>query len=114
VADFDYDKLDPGIREFVRWLREERILITSDSGDGVSKVGKMDDADLMSVPHVVVKPLDRREVASEAAELWTDMVHLAGFSRKDDIHVDAQYSPIDQVATILVWGSALYNWKPPA
>jgi hypothetical protein len=50
--DLDYSQLDPGIRTAVRMVR---ILgfTTTDSGDGVSKVGQMDD--VLPFPHVVVK-----------------------------------------------------------
>lgn len=48
--DINYDELDPGVRDLVRWLRVYWNLNTTDSGDGVSKPAE---ARVMDVPHVM-------------------------------------------------------------
>lgn len=48
----DYETLDSGIRETVRWLRTNGI-DTTDSGDGVSK--KQEDGCTIPWPHVFVR-----------------------------------------------------------
>ncbi len=114
MADFDYDKLDPGIREFVRWLNVTGYK-TSDSGDGVSKVGVMGAEDLIDVPHAIVVDgwaNSTHGLQEVSTWLWFAMQKV-GFNEAQDVHIDFQSSPIDHVETITVWGSALYNWKPP-
>lgn len=48
---FDYNQLDPGIRDTVRLLREHGF-VTTDSGDGVSKPKE---ARIFEVPHVAAE-----------------------------------------------------------
>lgn len=49
--DFDYEMLDPGVRDMVRWLRKKGYE-TIDSGDGVSKPAE---TRTISRRHVVIR-----------------------------------------------------------
>jgi hypothetical protein len=49
--DFDYEQLDPDIRETVRLLREHDFE-TTDSGDGVTKKDWIEAGEALDFPHV--------------------------------------------------------------
>ena len=90
---FDYDKLDPGIRETVRWLHEHGFR-TSDSGDGVSKpeVGRT-----LDIPHVAIKTTPETMMADAnrlLAALPTPLSHR--------VLIEATYSPIDGYVTLML------------
>jgi hypothetical protein len=80
----DYDELDVGIRETVRWLRDHGFN-TCDSGDG-SKAVTMDCAE--SVPNV--------HMLSTPALLVDDADHLDGLLRQRGVagyRIQATYAP---------------------
>ncbi len=55
TTEFDYDQLDPGIRQTVRLIHEFGFE-TTDSGDGITKIGVMECA--LPFAHVVIKVPD--------------------------------------------------------
>lgn len=69
MDDLNYDELDPGIVEVVRYLRQ-RGYDTTDSGDGLTKyqrgIAEEGDPCYMPVPHVVclLTPNHRHLIAS--------------------------------------------------
>lgn len=90
----NYDELDPGIRETVRWMRELGFE-TIDSGDG-SKAGWMEGA--LDFPHVVAR-VRPRDMIDESHRL------LAWCSVKESRHkvqVEATYDPADCSAILLL------------
>lgn len=102
MSDINYDEIDPGIRGLVRKLREKGFE-TVDSGDGVSKLGEMEDA--LPFPHVAMLSTPG-ELVSEADRL---MVCLAewGVSFEPalpltDPQVEASYSPVDGHAVLMI------------
>ena len=85
---FDYEQLDPGVREVVRLLHQHGF-VTTDSGDGVSK--PQDEIEIPS-PHVVctVKP----------AYLLNEADNLAGLLGSEWT-VEATYYPGNPIAILL-------------
>lgn len=101
--DIDYEQLDPGIRNVVRFLRENGFE-TTDSGDG-SKAEAMDCA--LDVPNVFcVVP---KEVAFDEADrlqrLICEKLQVdAGALIAGGIAVELTYSPLDQVCVLSLFG----------
>lgn len=93
---FGYDKLDPGVREFVRFLREHGY-VTTDSGDGVSKPPE---ARTMDFAHVVVRLPDEFNIAAKANIL----VQLCRRHGYPNTVVEASYSTEDKIALLIVRG----------
>lgn len=87
----DYEGLDPGIRETVRWLVANGFA-TTDSGDGVSKNPAIYE-DVLEYPHVFML-VDPADMVSEAQRLRS----LVG----DMGWIEATYSPDDKTG-ILSW-----------
>lgn len=79
----NYNKLDPGIREVVRYLRENGFN-TVDSGDGKTKFesGDWDAEELLPMPHVFI--------ASRPNELLDDAEDLVNTMKHAGIHVSSQ------------------------
>lgn len=68
VADLDYDKLDPNVREVVRWLASMGFN-TSDSGDGKYKLEQGWTAEeIVPFPHVYMT-VDKWDLVSETKRL---------------------------------------------
>lgn len=113
---FNYEQLDPGIRETVRFFHEHDF-ITCDSGDGVSKLeaGEMMDDDyssFMDVPHVVIvaAPFALVDVADRVATVLSKVgIKLTpatpeGMDDGSQVVVEASYSPNDGHAVVVVTG----------
>lgn len=107
MSDIDYDALDPGIREAVRWLRGLGYW-TTDSGDGVTKPAEEQSVD---GPHVsiVIPWVDRDRPIEFTNWLWKAIVKRLG--HEPDLDVQAMYNPADQSTIILVCGNALFNMQ---
>lgn len=119
---FDYESLDPGIRDLVRLLRQNRFN-TTDSGDGVSKPPEHR---VLDYPHVfcssdsksLIGECDRmREVLIEAGLYATqDWVRGETFATNDGTRtqftpvrtrgftIQGTYDPGDMTAVIAVLG----------
>lgn len=101
----DYSAMDPGIVELVRALRE-RGWETTDSGDGVSKVGGPQDVDgnVLHYPHVAVR-LDMFAFGADKPTYQAQVLH-------DDVtalcgpgwHVELSYSTADRVCMLFAIG----------
>lgn len=52
MKDFDYEQLDPGIRDLVRAVHAAGFE-TTDSGDGVTKKEWIESGEAMPFPHIV-------------------------------------------------------------
>ena len=104
MTDFNYDELDSGIRETVRWLRD-RGYDTTDSGDGVSKGGTEQASTMLNFPHVVIRIVPNKMI-HESVRLWETLVeHGIDFEPKNpgyDPGIEVNYSPLDGVATIML------------
>lgn len=86
----NYDELDPGIRERVRKMREAGFN-TTDSGDGVSKIGYMECA--LPFPHVYAVGSPETMV-QDCEKLWAMF---------PDATVEATYSPADRTLMLGVY-----------
>lgn len=93
----DYEQLDPGIRGIVRTLREAGFE-TTDSGDGVSKLGAgiVDDGvmEVLDMPHVAAK-VSVDAMVGEAQRLQ----RLLG----EDWTVEASYSARERTAILFAY-----------
>jgi hypothetical protein len=102
LMQMNYDELDPGIRETVRWLRQHGFN-TTDSGDGVSKPA---DERVFSEPHVVVicsgKDLitETDRLNALIAEKQLSMPNL--WLDRDSFTIEGSYSPVDKLGAILL------------
>jgi hypothetical protein len=97
--EIDYDAIDPGIRKLVRWCNENNFR-TTDSGDGKRKPKNRR---TMRGPHVVIRVGNPRLLVDEAIRLkhLVRSVLLPG----SDIHIECTYSPIDEVALVILMGT---------
>lgn len=87
----DYNQLDPGIRETVKWLNSIGFR-TTDSGDGVSK-SDMECA--MCIPNVAIE--------TTKSSLIDDTDYLDFLLLGSDTHqIQASYDPRDGTAIILL------------
>lgn len=101
IDQVNYDELDPGVRNLVRWLRS-RGFFTVDSGDG-SKVGEQDGARpeahvvMLVPPEAISHYADhlRRLLFQEHEVLVTPLAPEPG-----GIHVAATYDPCDKQAIL--------------
>lgn len=93
----NYDDLDPGIRETVRWLRGLGYE-TTDSGDGETKSEEHRSVD---GPHVFMR-VDHRSVASDADLLFLSLRH-AGIHATEGM-VQATYDPGSAVQVLALFG----------
>jgi hypothetical protein len=92
--DFDHAQLDPGIFKIVLLLRAHGF-VTTDSGDGVSKIGKMDD--VLPFPHVVVRLDDEATMIAETRRLGLLALELG-----DGWHVEMSWSPGGPAVAMLI------------
>jgi hypothetical protein len=89
---FDYDQLDPGVRELVRALHRLGWE-TSDSGDGVSKSAEWyTSGEALPFAHVVVACNDPRTMLDEAHRLRGDL--------PDGWEVEASYATDSGIAVL--------------
>lgn len=103
-AELDYDKLDPGIREVVRFLVDMGFH-TTDSGDGKFKYEHgWEEDELVPYPHVymTVKPAEiavacydlrgcLRGAGIEIAQAWAE---------EGKPHIEAIFDPVTDVAVV--------------
>lgn len=98
--DINYDELDPGIRETVRWLRSLEFE-TTDSGDGVTK-----GADGWETPHVYMQT-DSRHLLSDAHRLLfilnESRIEVAEVGSAA-VQIQATYDPANMSAWLAVLG----------
>lgn len=97
MDDIDYESLDVGIRETVRWVRTLG-LNTCDSGDGVSKLDSMDG--VLTVPHVAAIST-RSEMYYHCGILWSALEKLG---LQELAQVQGTYSPSDEQCVITLIG----------
>ena len=103
VEPIDYEAIDPGIRDTVRLLREHGFE-TTDSGDGVTKLGSgWSDTEAMPFPHVACH-VTRDTLFAEADRLAT--VLLIPWS------IQASYDPRDKSYVLLATLAALLDARP--
>lgn len=106
MTEAEYNNLDPGIRNVVRFLRAWEFN-TTDSGDGVSKVGTELEAEMIHRPHVVMTT-DRATLLNEAdrlvAVLGTQGIQVQAQHMSAGIHIQASYDPIDGICTLVLFG----------
>lgn len=72
MSELDYDELDPGIRDTVRWLRD-RGFKTTDSGDGATKLLEIRDEEALPYPHVFMVVDDANDALDEAHRLVCEL-----------------------------------------
>ncbi len=91
----NYDQLDPGIRETVKWLHSFAYR-TTDSGDGVSKPAEQRTFD---VPHVAIR-LHAEAILTAEARSLVMYCQTAGMPLAV---VEASYSTADNVALLMLF-----------
>jgi len=114
---FNYDLLDPGIRETVRRLRAWGF-VTTDSGDGVTKLAQGWSPDeVLDVPHVFMQVANGNTIENEATGLL-ELLRGAGvpmesqtaaiIAREDGGPlygwIDAMFDPVEGTALIGLLG----------
>jgi len=105
IEEFNY-RLDPGIRQVVRWLRRIGYK-TTDSGDGVSKPA---DERTYDVPHVVIRIEEKRTSEGfrwEALELQKLCVEHCLSKAVVEVH----YSTADNIALLMLFPEGLYAYS---
>jgi len=98
----NYDDLDPGIREMVRWLRTLGFN-TTDSGDGVTKKEAIADGDALDMPHVAITCPPYRMV-NEAQRLMKAITDRIGGGSIEPGDITASFDPADDSAVIMLVG----------
>lgn len=109
MKEIDYDALDPGIRETVRWMRSHGFE-TTDSGDGVTKLAAGWSRDeVLDVPHVHAR-VDPFDLVRQADRL-VSLVNGEGpgrlglpFESGQLWSVEASYHPVQSVAVLSLIG----------
>ncbi len=102
MADLNYDKLDPGIRKTVRFLRDNHF-VTTDSGDGETKQARGYIGEPEPNVYMVVGN-DPRDLIEEALRLKKVLVERFGEKVGDRARVEASYSPFDGISIIALHG----------
>lgn len=93
----DYNEIDPGVRETVRWLRERHGFDTFDSGDGVSRIDpNLEDHEQLwgIMPHVGIRcePEELISVADRLAAVCAEVgIEITPY--EDDPNIQATYNP---------------------
>lgn len=101
----NYDELDPGIREVVKWIND-RGYTTTDSGDGCSKP---EDERMVEGAHVVIRlPKVVQSIAAEA----DFVVELARNQGWPGAVIEGSYSTADRVSLLVVWPYGVGKTKP--
>lgn len=106
MREFNYESLDPGIRETVRWLNA-RGFETTDSGDGVTKFAAGYSTDeAFDVPHVFIH-CNPHDIWVQSTRLLRELTE-AGFCVEpvghSAIYIQATYDPADDSALIALFG----------
>ncbi len=95
MENFDYESLNPGIRETVRWFHLLGYT-TTDSGDGLTRQFECDRED----PYVVVK-VDPKHLISMSDRIKLEMGSAA---EHPNVLITGTYSPHDGYALIDISG----------
>lgn len=108
--DFDYEQLDPGIREVVRLCRDNGFE-TTDSGDGCCEIPCAYGGPMVAM---VVSPA---LLLLEADRLWLTLRAETGAHdlAAQGVQVQASYDPANRVAVLLLTGlddKKLLSFKP--
>lgn len=101
--------LDPGVRSFVKWLRDHGFE-TTDSGDGVSKPAE---AMVLEFPHVVIRVHDMWKLGGEANRLAFLLGKNGTVVQNGEIQ--ASYDPADGSSAIMVLDEQdrfIRSWEP--
>lgn len=102
-AEFDIERIDPGIRRLVAWLRSLGYK-TTDSGDGVSKTldvfAQDAEQDALDFAHVHISIGLDNNLSWQADKLHR-LMKAAGITEGQ---VQVTYSPNDGIATLSVFG----------
>lgn len=97
MDDIDYDALNPGIRETVRWLRSLGFN-TCDSGDGVTHEYECDG----DAPYVAVR-CEKENAVCECDRLYTALMEKLGLSMCPEwLYCELYYQPGDGIPVIIV------------
>jgi hypothetical protein len=100
MNDIDYDLLDPGIREVVRWLRDNGFE-TTDSGDGKSKPA---DERVLDYPHVFMVTTQnsmRSTVLSLASMVVNDLgIKPVPYGADGGPWIQLSFDPVTRTAII--------------
>jgi hypothetical protein len=109
--------IDPGVRRLVALLKHHNF-VTTDSGDGISKSGLIADGLAESMAHVYMS-VSPDKMAYEARRLFTVLSQIVEEKYFLGHHIDerlgqnvpnvlieVKYSPIDNVAVLMVHGIA--------
>ncbi len=101
----NYDELDPGIRETVRWLNDH-MYRTTDSGDGVTKLLQAleygNECEALPYPHVFMVCSPEMLVQS-ARRLLSDLRSIGvtvGPVDRDGVFIQATYDPANETGII--------------
>lgn len=95
---FNYDKLDPGIREVVRWLVENGFE-PSDSGDGKYKLEHgWSEEDIIPYPHVYMTIEPAGRLVAECSRLVAclsakDIELVQAWTEEGKPHIECLYDP---------------------
>lgn len=99
---FDYSKLSPNIRLTVNYFHVMGYE-TTDSGDGSNYKNGMECA--IPEPMVVIKVSTKEDLLSDATYIFENMCDDFGENKvRKHVSIDASYSPIDEVAVIIIVG----------
>lgn len=109
----NYDELDPGIRETVRWLQNQGFH-TVDSGDGISKSETYAEDEYLPFPHVAILTTPSSLVGT--ANRLRSCLEQAGFSFDSadpsvGPFIEATYSPNDGTAVVLLSNVSDALWE---
>lgn len=96
----DYEAIDPGIRETVRWLRRCLDGDTVDSGDGRSKVEAIAEGEALPYPHVMMR--GTVDTADWLARAIKDMgvALVENGSEEPGAQVSFSYDPVNEVGIV--------------
>lgn len=112
-GDFDYEQLDPGIRDVVRQLHAWEFH-TCDSGDGVTKISdpewkeSLDAGQLIEFPHVIIEvvPLmlatEAQRLMLQLQELGIDLGNNGEGMFENKPNIACSYDPVDNKAFMVL------------
>jgi len=96
MTPFDYNLLNPGIRETVRWFHNLGYT-TTDSGDGKTRQFECDRPD----PYVVVKVKNPRDLVAVSKKIFLDLGPVA---LRPEVIITGTYGPKDGLAHVDITG----------
>jgi len=105
IDDFNYDELDPGIRETVKWLRSLGH-DTTDSGDGRSKPADWyESGEALPYPHVYIQTGLGHKCLIDTAHTLLVQLELADIdvqpqNPEGKPYIQATYDPVNQLGII--------------